>query len=249
MPSTPNAPAPARPERSGPQRLINAYIESKVGPDRPGFYDVATHFPHLLEIDRGWADIRAEADEILKMRDAMPRYHDVDQRQTNLTSTDAQGQSWKVFPLFLMGIRPQRTRAMCPRTVALVDRVPNLFQAMFSVLEPGKSIAAHTGPYMGYLRYHLGVRVPTENPPSIRVGTEWYTWQEGKSIVLDDSLEHEVVNHSTDIRVVLIVDVLRPLPRVAHLVNHFVSRAVIRRIYANRVAENLERIRFTSDAE
>lgn len=229
--------------------MINSYIESKVGADRPGFYDVATHFPHLLELDRGWTEIRAEADAILKMRDAMPRYHDVDHRQTGLTGADAQGQSWKVFPLYLMGIRPKQTRAMCPRTAALLDRVPNLFQAMFSVLEPGKSISAHTGPYMGYLRYHLGVRVPTENPPSIRVRDEWYTWQEGKSIVLDDSLEHEVVNRSTDIRVVLMVDVLRPLPRVAHLVNRVVSRAVIRRIYASRVAENVERIRFTSDAE
>jgi len=231
-----------------PRHLVNAYLSWKAGPRAP-FYDVATHFPHLLEFDRNFPAIREEVDRLLAIRGDMPRYHDVDWWQNRLTATDAPGHSWKVFPLYLMGVKPEQTRAMCPKTVALLDRVPDLFQAMFSVLEPGKSIPAHTGPYMGYLRYHLGVVVPKDNPPRIRAGDQWYTWQEGKSIVLDDSLEHEVVNRSRDIRVVLIVDVLRPLPPVAHLVNHFVSRAVIRRIYASRVAENLERIRFTSEAE
>ena len=47
----------------------------------------------------------------------------------------------------------------------LVAGIPNLFQAFFSILEPGKSIPAHEGPYCGYLRYHLGLIVPEESPP------------------------------------------------------------------------------------
>ena len=227
-----------------PRHLVNAYLARKAGPNRQPFYDVATHFPHLLEFDRNWADIREEVDRLLAIRGTLPRYHDVDWWQKPLTASDAPGQSWKVFPLYLMGVKPAQPRAMCPKTVALIDRVPDLFQAMFSVLEPGKSIPAHVGPYMGYLRYHLGIRVPKENPPRIRAGSEWYTWEEGKSIVLDDSLDHEVVNTATEVRVVLIVDVLRPLPRIAHRVNAVVTNTVVRRVYAKRVNAKLGSIPF-----
>jgi aspartyl/asparaginyl beta-hydroxylase (cupin superfamily) len=35
-----------------------------------------------------------------------------------------------------------------------------LFQAFFSILDGGKSIPRHAAPYRGYLRYHLGLKVP-----------------------------------------------------------------------------------------
>jgi aspartyl/asparaginyl beta-hydroxylase (cupin superfamily) len=59
-----------------------------------------------------------------------------------------------------------------------------------------------------------------------------YVWQEGKAILFDDSYQHEVVNKADDVRVVLIVDVLRPMPRVAHFVNRLMTRVVIRYVYA-----------------
>ncbi len=229
---------------AAPRRIFNRYLGWRAGRDRPGFYDVATHFPHLMEFDRNWRDIREEADRVLSLREEIPRYHEVDYWQEKLTGADMPGKSWKVFPLYLMGAKPKRPREMCPKTTAIIDRVPNLFQAMFSVLEPGKSIAPHTGPYLGYLRYHLGIRVPTENPPSIRVADEWYTWEEGKSVVLDDSLDHEVVNTSSEIRVVLIVDILRPFPPALHAVNSMLTKTVIRRVYAKRVSNKLDAIPF-----
>jgi aspartate beta-hydroxylase/beta-hydroxylase len=93
------------------------------------------------------------------------------------------------------------------------------FGVFFSILDPGKSIPAHRGPYLRYLRYHLALRVPKNNPPKMRVKDEFYLWEEGKSIVFDDSLEHEVYNKSDETRVVLIVDFLRPMNLPAHALN------------------------------
>ena len=45
-------------------------------------------------------------------------------------------------------------------TCRVLEGVPNLLQAFFSVLDPGKSIPLHKGPYLGYLRYHLGLHSP-----------------------------------------------------------------------------------------
>ena len=116
-----------------------------------------------------------------------------------------------------------------------------MLQAFFSVLEPGKSVPLHDGPYLGYLRYHLGVRVPKDDPPQIRVAGQPYVWKEGEGVMFDDSWPHEVVNHSREPRVVLIVDVPRPLPLLPKLVNDFVLWKITARTYANKVVGKVDR--------
>ncbi len=46
----------------------------------------------------------------------------------------------------------------------------------------------------------------------IRAGNQVRSWTEGRCLVLDDSLDHEAWNDTSEIRVVLFVDFLRPLP-------------------------------------
>jgi beta-hydroxylase len=53
----------------------------------------------------------------------------------------------------------------------------------------------------------------------MRVKDTLHRWEQGKSIVFDDSLEHEVYNTSDETRVVLIVDFLRPMILPAHALN------------------------------
>ena len=113
--------------------------------------------------------------------------------------------------------------------------MPGVLQAFFSVLEPGKSIPLHDGPYIGYLRYHLGVHVPKEDPPMIRVADHPYVWKDGESVLLDDSWPHEVINHSREPRVVLIVDLPRPLPLVPRLVNAALLWGLAGPAYASKV--------------
>lgn len=130
-----------------------------------------------------------------------------------------------------------------PRTIAALKKVPNLFQASFSILDPGKSIPAHNGPYYGYLRYHLGIEVPDDDPPQIRIRDHVHTWRDGESVLFDDSWNHEVINNCAERRVVLIVDVLRPMPRRQHLANRsfafvlrfFYGRMLLRRLNAAAV--------------
>ncbi len=46
---------------------------------------------------------------------------------------------------------------------------------------------------MACSRYHLGLIIPDDYTHcGIRVGSATYNWQKGKSIVFDDSFEHEV---------------------------------------------------------
>ena len=106
-----------------------------------------------------------------------------------------------------------------------------------------KSVPAHCGRHYYYLRYHTAFYVPKKDPPSIRIKDQHYTWIEGESVLFDDSWDHEVKNDSDEIRVVLIVDVLRPMPFAFSFVNRMVT-ATIRWVYAKGLAKRLSLIMF-----
>jgi aspartyl/asparaginyl beta-hydroxylase (cupin superfamily) len=218
------------------------------GPKRPIFFDIATTRPELLELDRNFPIIREELMAVLPEKRMIPRYHEIDQMQYNISARVNPDRDWKVFPLNLMGVKPEAFCARCPRTMTLLDGIPGLFEAFFSILEGGKSIPAHEGPYRGYLRYHLGLLVPEENPPSIRLKDQIYTWKEGESVLFDDSWEHEVYNQSHGDRVVLIVDIRRPMPLPFDAVNRLAQR-IMKPLYGGQVARRLAAMSATSQPE
>jgi len=191
--------------------------------ERPAFYDVEATAPGLRRIDEGFEEIRREVRAILPRTGELPLYHDVDESQRDISGKGPG--NWRVLFLHHWGAGgPLASAALCPRTAERIRSVPGVLQAFLSILEPRKSVPAHRGPTLGTLRYHTALEVPDEDPPSIRVKDQWYTWRAGESVLFDDSLEHEVKNESDGVRVVLIVDVMRPLPPHLKLVNEAVRR-------------------------
>lgn len=220
-----------------PLKVVNSVLDLAVGgAKRPVFMDIDQTFPALRKIDERYEEIRDELLAILPDQACLPRYHDLDERQQGISASTPS--DWKVFMLYVMGEKPDENRSRCPVTSAVLDEVPDLFQAFFSILEPGKHVPAHCGPYRGYIRYHLGLQVPRKKPPSIRVRDTTYTWKEGESVLFDDSWDHEVRNDSDETRVVLIVDVLRPMKPPFSWLNRFVT-GIIRRVYARGVSKRL----------
>jgi aspartyl/asparaginyl beta-hydroxylase (cupin superfamily) len=188
------------------------------GEDRPVFFDIDKVYPDLRILDENHALIREEMENVLRYKERTPRYHDVSEAERYISGTVDPDKDWKVFILMTVAGSVKANQEKCPRTVALLKQIPNLFDAFFSILDPGKSIPAHCGPYLGYLGYHLGLRIPKNNPPKMRVKDQFHTWEEGRSVVFDNSWEHEVYN-SDDLWVVLIVDFFRPMPFPLHAAN------------------------------
>lgn len=203
-------------------QLNNWFFRAYGGEQRPALFDVGETVPELLALDRAFPEIRQEAMELLGWRENIPTTQETDGSQA--CAAHATPYDWRIFWLEVAGEKAEPNRARCPKTAALLDSIPNVFAAGFSILDPGKCVSPHRGPYGGYLRYHLGLIVPKDNPPKIRVRDEFHTWQEGRSVLFDDSLEHEVINSSTEPRVVLIVDVARPMRGAQKLANQVALR-------------------------
>ena len=186
------------------------------------FFDTA-QFPWVDHIERNWTVIREELMTLLEDHDALPNFQDISKDQIGITDDDR----WKTFFLYGYGFEAELGVELCPRTAALMREIPGMTTAMFSILSPHKHILDHRGPYKGVLRYHLGLIVPEDAPACrIRVGEDVRHWEEGKSMIFDDTFNHEVWNDTDETRVVLFVDVLRPLPYPESAINRLIIKAI-----------------------
>jgi aspartate beta-hydroxylase len=102
----------------------------------------------------------------------------------------------------------------CPRTMATLSKVPLTHigkrtpSVLFSRLEAGAHIPAHNGMLNCRLICHLPLIVP--KGCWLRVGNETREWEEGKTLIFDDSIEHEARNPTGELRIILLFDVWRP---------------------------------------
>jgi ornithine lipid ester-linked acyl 2-hydroxylase len=180
-------------------------------------------FPWVAHIEENWMVIREELEGVLEDHEGLPNFQEISKDQIEITDDDR----WKTFFLYGYGFKAKLGIETCPRTAALMQQIPGMTTAMFSILSPHKHILDHRGPYKGVLRYHLGLIVP-ENAEAcrIRVGDDIRHWEAGKSMIFDDTFNHEVWNDTDETRVVLFVDVLRPLPRFEDAINRLIVKLI-----------------------
>ena len=77
---------------------------------------------------------------MLAYRDALPNFQDISTDQYNLTDDDR----WKTYFLWGYGFQSEANCARCPETTRLVESIPGMETAMFSILAPQKRIPPTT---------------------------------------------------------------------------------------------------------
>ncbi|HEU0284688.1 MAG TPA: aspartyl/asparaginyl beta-hydroxylase domain-containing protein [Sphingomicrobium sp.] len=121
---------------------------------------------------------------------------------------------WTAIHLWRNGERVDANARHCPRTLKLLEGVPQPEirgsgpNAMFSLLAPGTAIPPHVGVNNARLVCHLPLVVP--DGCWFRVGAETRFWKQGEAFVFDDTIEHEALNPSDELRIVFIFDVWHP---------------------------------------
>jgi beta-hydroxylase len=186
---------------------------TKVG--NPPIYDKAV-FPWAREIEAEWKAIRAELDRVLVRQADLPGFHEI----ASDVATISQDGGWKTFLLAGYGFKSDPNIRLCPNTWRVCQKIPGLITVMYSILEPGKHLPPHRGPYNGVLRLHLGLIVPEPREElGIRVENQLYRWKEGEAVIFDDAYEHEAWNRTPHTRVVLFVDFRKPLRFPANFFN------------------------------
>ncbi len=195
-------------------------------------------FPWAADIEREWHVIRRELDALLTRKDDLPSFQDIAADVAPISKD----RGWKTFLLMGYGLKSDQNIALCPETWRVLQKIPGLKTAMFSIFEPGKHLPPHRGFYNGVLRFHLGLIVPEpRNQIAIRVGDRICHWEEGRGLIFDDAYEHEAWNRTDKTRVILFVDFVRPLRFPANIFNWIILNVALFTPYIQEGYENHRR--------
>lgn len=211
--------------KSGSQAAIRtleswAAKQSKVG---DAIFFSKEQFPWAETLEANWQVIRQELDQVMSYVNVLPNFQDISTRQSNITNDN----DWKTYFFYAFGYKAEKNCQRCPETTQLLETIPGLKVAFFSILAPHKHIPEHCGKYKGVIRYHLGLKVPQPKEQCrIRIGDQIAYWEEGKSLIFDDTFPHEVWNETEDYRAVLFLDIDRPLYFPMSLVNWTVAQLI-----------------------
>ena len=166
------------------------------------------HFAFTKTLEENWTAVQDEARAILKHRDNIPSFDQVSPDQKRISK----GGNWRTFFLFGFGVQLAKNCAQAPETTKLLEQIPGIQTAWFSILAPGYHIPAHRGVTKGILTCHLGLIIPKDAEKClIRVEEERLVWREGKTLVFCDGYDHEVWNDTDEERTILLIQFDRPM--------------------------------------
>lgn len=215
-------------------RLI---LRDSFAPDQP-LLDKA-FFGWIPALERRWRDIQAEAVRI--RAEDIPSLGDISFDHGRI----AEDRRWRSFFLKGYGYRMPRNAARAPITASLIEAIPGLVTASFSVLEAGGHIPRHWGMTKGMLTYHLALKVPAEREKCRmaiegRDETHVMVWEEGQSFVFDDMYNHEVWNDTAEDRYLLLIQIKRPCRWRANLIQNLFLKGVRHSRFVQDIRRNID---------
>ncbi len=181
-------------------------------------------FPWVEHIEDNWEVIRDEAAALLDDRDALANFQDISKDQIEITDDDR----WKTFFIYGYGFEAKLGVEMCPRTAALMREIPGMKTAMISILSPAQAHPRPPRPVQGRAALPPRPDRPRgrrELPHPRRRGLPPLGGG-ARSMIFDDTFNHEVWNDTDETRVVLFVDVMRPLPSPESAINEGIVKAI-----------------------
>ena len=182
-----------------------------------------------------WQTIRDEAIAVALRGEAAPSLATISPDHRSIAEVN----KWRSFFIWGYGYRIDDNADRCPRTSALVERIPGLNSAFFSILAPGTHIPEHRGVTKGLITCHLGLIVPRDGDVRMRVHDRVVRWAEGETLVFDDTYQHEVWNDTDGTRVVLLIQFERPLRQPGRWIANFFLNVVRRSAFVQEARTNI----------
>lgn len=180
-------------------------------------------FPELKILQDNWQVIR---DEAISLNNEAHIKASTDLDDLGFNSFFRTG--WKRFYLKWYGANLKSAEQLCPKTLQLLNQLPSVKGAMFTMLPPGSRLGKHRDPYAGSLRYHLGLVTPNSDDCYISVDGQNYSWRDGEAVMFDETYIHHAENKTDQNRIILFLDVKRPVNFfLVDFINEVFSRVVV----------------------
>jgi beta-hydroxylase len=192
--------------------------------------------PGLEILRQNWEVIRDEALAVMAGNVEIPPLGRISPDHRRI----APDQAWKSFFFYAYGYTSLENRSRCPRTAAVIDKVPDVVVAFYSIFDTQTRIPPHHGVTKAMLNVHLGLSVPLDKDAcAIRVEGSVRHWEEGELLVFDETNRHEAWNEAIQPRIVLFLQVMRPMNWLGRLLSKAFLAAVKRTTYVQDVRKAL----------
>ena len=178
---------------------------------RPIGHSLDRCLPTHAGLSESWQDLRNEYLAAAKHFGVLPSIDQILNDVSLIDKATPPRARWTTIFLRCAGRDFPATMHHFPLLKRVIDS-PRIVGALLSCLEPGVELKPHRGYFKGVLRYHLCLEVQDRELVWLTVGGQRYHWQSGEAIVFDDAYVHTAHNRSSHARVVLFLDILRPLP-------------------------------------
>ena len=179
------------------------------------------NFHELDEIQKNWETIREEVLNLYRQH-----YFEQTKKSESQASYDIGFRTffkygWSKFYLKWYGYTHDSAKKLCPNTVRVLEQIPSVNGAMFTILPAGGQLTRHLDPIACSLRYHLGLDTPNSDDCFINIDGVSYSWRNGKALLFDETYPHYARNDSDQCRLILMCDVERPMNFIGRFINFF----------------------------
>jgi len=226
-----------------PSAIMTMFIRT------PVFLDRTTYFPKsaLFEDPATYRSIRQEVDAMLKRTNGgnkLTLTQDTYSGENTYIGSDVRKiggteRAWRLKTVKAGYTYATDAREHFPTLVKVLENVPEVKSCVVSVLEPGIRIPIHVGYYKGILRYMLPTHIPRDKHNVYMCANgEKYAWTEGVGVLWDDTYVHKVFNYSDEVRVLIYMDVVRPLSPDADTWKDAINRFILQLATGSSVVQN-----------
>lgn len=184
----------------------------------PPVLDVCEYFPEHAEFESEFDSIKQEVGRATADLSRIPLTKDtfsgenVEIGKDVRVDPDGNEIGWRVL-LISAGSTFTKDADRFPTLKRLIAKhADKVLSCAISIIPPETMIPRHVGYYKGLLRYMLAVEVPAEREKVyLCCNDEVVTWEEGKSVMFDDTFPHKVMNRTKQRRIVVYMDIRRPV--------------------------------------
>jgi aspartyl/asparaginyl beta-hydroxylase (cupin superfamily) len=194
-------------------------------------------FPWTSYLEANWSVIRDEAEGLLRDGIPVPSLREISPDHKKIATDN----KWRSFFFWGYGKRVQSNCARCPETARILEHIPGLLSALYSVMLPGAHVPRHTGPTKAIITAHLGLIIPTKRESCrMQVNERNVIWAQGGVVIFDDMNPHEVWNDTDEVRTALLLHLKRPLRLPGSAVRDFLIAALRASPFVRDGVRNLE---------
>ena len=194
----------------------------------PPFLDKKEFFPNYILFENEFYNIKQEVVNLLNKTNGGKEIgftkDTFDKKENSYIGQDVDiklNRGWRVFHVKLSKHYNNDALKIFPSLCSVLKQIPEVINCSVSILDEKTFIPIHNGYYKGMLRFMLPIIIPKDYTNVFLCNNyEKYYWKEGVGVLWDDTFPHKVFNHTNEVRVVLYMDIIRPIPGLLGYLNN-----------------------------